>query len=240
MIGPRDPRLGAGRVQLLICDCDGVLVDSEASGNSFIAEYLTGLGFPTTENDALAKYVGRAISSVKDLVESEFGRPLPVDFIEQCSRAETEAVLPTLRSFDGVHDALDLIASAGLLISVASGGTVEKMHATLGKTDLLDRLLPWLVSSEDVGPGKPAPDVFLAAAAQRGVEPRHCVVIEDSAPGLAAARAAGMATIGFASHLPAAELIRLGADVAVQRWPDVPALLGVPARLGVRTTATGE
>lgn len=227
MRGARDPRLGTGPVDLLICDCDGVLVDSEAAGNSFIARYLTDLGYPTTESAAMDKYVGRALSAVRDLVEAEFGRPLPADFVDRCSEAETAAILPTVRAFPGVGAALDTIAHAGIVISVGSGGTVAKMHATLGTVGLLDRLADWLVSSEDVGPGKPAPDVFLAAAHQRGIAPAYCVVIEDSAPGIAAARAAGMGVIGFASHLAPHELLSLGADVVAKTWVEVAPLLGV-------------
>ena len=226
MKSARDQRLGSGPVDLLICDCDGVLVDSEAAGNAFIATYLTELGFPTTEAEALDKYVGRAISSVRKLVEAEFGRPLPPDFVDDCSRAETAAVLPTLRTYNGINEALDRITAAGLLVSVASGGTVAKMHATLGHTGLLDRFVPWLTSSEDVGRGKPAPDVFLAAAHARAVAPQRCVVVEDSAPGIEAGLAAGMGVIGFASHLTENELLSHGAHVAVTAWDAIPGLLG--------------
>ena len=223
----RDPRLGTGPVDLLICDCDGVLVDSEAAGNSFIARYLTDLGFPTTEEAAMDKYVGRALSAVRELVEAEFAKPLPADFVERCSEAETAAILPTVRAFPGVAEALVRIKNAGILVSVGSGGTVAKMHATLGAVGLLDQLSAWLVSSEDVGPGKPAPDVFLAAASQRGVAPSRCVVIEDSAPGIAAARAAGMGVIGFASHLAGSDLLNLGANAVATTWAEVAPLLGV-------------
>ncbi|NWF25895.1 HAD family hydrolase [Streptomyces sp. PKU-EA00015] len=212
------------RYDLVIFDNDGVLVDSEPLSNTILAGYLTELGHPTSYEDSLRDYMGAAVHRVHDLVRERTGQALPADFDETLHARVFAAFERELAAVDGVTDVLEKLTADGVPYCVASSGSHERIrvgHRTTG----LDR---WftddvLFSAQDVGRGKPAPDLFLHAAARMGVAPERCVVVEDSRLGVQAALAAGMDVYGFTAMTPADRLA--GARGCFDAMAELPALL---------------
>ena len=196
------------RHDLVIFDNDGVLVDSEPISNRLLAAYLTELGHPTSYEDSLRDYMGSAMHRVHDLVEERSGLRLPADFDDVFHARVFAAFERELKPVVGAVEVLEKLAVDGVPYCVASSGSHERIrvgHRTTG----LDR---WfddsrIFSAEDVGRGKPAPDLFLYAAERMGVEPERCVVVEDSPLGVRAAVAAGMDVYGFTAMTPAERLV---------------------------------
>ncbi|MFD7551525.1 MULTISPECIES: HAD family hydrolase [unclassified Streptomyces] len=195
------------RYELVVFDNDGVLVDSEPLANRILAAYLTELGHPTTYEDSLRDYMGAAVHRVHDLVEERTGQRLPADFDREIQARTAAGFVRELKPVPGVVDVLERLVADGVPYCLASSGSHERIgvgHRTTG----LDR---WfgperVFSAEDVGRGKPAPDLFLHAARQMGVAPERCVVIEDSPLGVRAAVSAGMDVYGFTAMMPAERL----------------------------------
>ncbi|MFE6176043.1 HAD family hydrolase [Streptomyces sp. NPDC056464] len=195
------------RYELVIFDNDGVLVDSEPISNRLLAAYLTELGHPTSYEDSIRDYMGSAMHRIHDLVLERTGRRLPEDFDDVFHRRVFAAFERELKAVAGAGDVLEKLVADGVPFCVASSGSHERIrvgHRTTG----LDR---WfddsrVFSSQDVGRGKPAPDLFLHAAERMGVAPERCVVVEDSPLGVQAAVAAGMEVYGFTAMTPAARL----------------------------------
>jgi HAD superfamily hydrolase (TIGR01509 family) len=192
---------------LVIFDNDGVLVDSEPISNRLLAGYLTELGHPTSYDDSLRDYMGAAMHRVHDLILERTGRRLPVDFDDVFHERVFAAFERDLEPVPGAVGVLEKLAADEVAYCVASSGSHERIRVGHRKTGL-DR---WfdderIFSSQDVGRGKPAPDLFLHAAERMGVAPERCVVIEDSPLGVRAAVAAGMKVYGFTAMTPAARL----------------------------------
>ncbi|MET9253093.1 HAD family hydrolase [Streptomyces sp. NPDC003717] len=195
------------RYDLVIFDNDGVLVDSEPLSNRLLAAYLTELGHPTTYEDSLRDYMGAAMHRVHDLVLERTGQRLPADFDDTFHQRVFAAFRQDLEAVPGAVGVLEKLAADGVAYCVASSGSHERIRVGHRKTGL-DR---WfgderIFSSEDVGRGKPAPDLFLYAAKRMGVAPGRCVVVEDSPLGVQAAVAAGMDVYGFTAMTPAERL----------------------------------
>ncbi|MET7292493.1 HAD family hydrolase [Streptomyces griseoloalbus] len=193
---------------LVIFDNDGVLVDSEPISNRLLAAYLTELGHPTSYDDSIRDYMGSAMHRVHDLVAERTGQRLPADFDDVFHARVFAAFERELKPVVGAMDVLEKLTADGVPYCVASSGSHERIrvgHRTTG----LDR---WfdderIFSSQDVGRGKPAPDLFLYAAERMGVAPERCVVVEDSPLGVQAAVAAGMDVYGFTAMTPAGRLV---------------------------------
>lgn len=181
----------------VIFDCDGVLVDSELIASRELAAYLTDLGRPTTGQECRDNFTGLSLQSVAGKVKQSWGVTLPDDFVTDLRRRDVHAFERDLTAVPGVSDVLDALDAAGVRYCVASSGTPEKIHHSLNLTKLLDRFDGHLFSATQVGHGKPAPDLFLHAAASMGVAPKTCTVIEDSPAGVTAGKAAGMRVLGF-------------------------------------------
>jgi HAD superfamily hydrolase (TIGR01509 family) len=195
------------RYDLVIFDNDGVLVDSEPLSNTLLAAYLTELGHPTSYEDSLRDYMGAAMHRVHDLVEERTGRRLPDDFDAVFHDRVFAAFERELEAVPGAVDVLEKLVADGVPYCVASSGSHERIRVGHRKTGL-DR---WfgdgrIFSSQDVGRGKPAPDLFLYAAERMGVAPEKCVVVEDSPLGVRAAVLAGMDVYGFTAMTPADRL----------------------------------
>ncbi|MEV2256856.1 HAD family hydrolase [Streptomyces sp. NPDC050147] len=195
------------RHDLVIFDNDGVLVDSEPLSNTILAAYLTELGHPTTYEDSLRDYMGAAVHRVHDLVLERSGQRLPADFDVAFHARVFAAFERELEPVPGAVDVLEKLVAGGVPYCLASSGSHERIRVGHRRTGL-DR---WfddgrIFSSEDVGRGKPAPDLFLYAAERMGVTPEKCVVIEDSPLGVEAAVAAGMDVYGFTAMTPAERL----------------------------------
>jgi HAD superfamily hydrolase (TIGR01509 family) len=205
----------------VIFDCDGVLVDSEHISNHVLAGLLTDTGLPTTFEDCMHDYRGRAMPSVLALAEQRLGRPLPADLSDRYY-AEVKAVfVRELQPVPGVVGALDRIA---LPSCVASSGPHHKMAVTLRRTGLWERFEGRIFSASEVEHGKPAPDLFLHAARRMGFDPAVTAVVEDSVPGIEAARAAGMRALAFARHTDA-ELLAAAGGEPFHEMAELPELL---------------
>lgn len=205
------------RYDLVIFDNDGVLVDSEPISNRLLAGYLTELGHPTSYEESLRDYMGSAMHRVHDLIEERTGERLPADFDDVFHARVFAAFERELEPVAGAVGLLEKLAADGVPYCVASSGSHERIRVGHRKTGL-DRLFDdgRIFSSEDVGRGKPAPNLFLYAAERMGAVPERCVVIEDSPLGVQAAVAAGMDVYGFTAMTPAERLVgatRLFADL---------------------------
>ncbi|MEU6799873.1 HAD family hydrolase [Streptomyces neyagawaensis] len=195
------------RYDLVIFDNDGVLVDSEPISNRHLAAYLTELGHPTSYEESIRDYMGSAMHRVHELIQERTGRRLPGDFDEVFHARVFAAFERELAPVDGIFDVLEKLVAEEVPYCVASSGSHERIrvgHRTTG----LDR---WfgeglVFSAQDVGRGKPAPDLFLYAAARMGVAPERCAVVEDSPLGVRAGLAAGMDVFGFTAMTPAEKL----------------------------------
>lgn len=195
------------RYDLVIFDNDGVLVDSEPISNRILADCLTELGHPTTYEESVRDYLGSAMPRVHELVLQRTGRALPADFDEMFHARVFAAFRKELAPVAGVAAVLDRLAHRQVPYCVASSGSHERIRAGLGSTGLLDRFGDRRIfSSQDVGRGKPWPDLFRHAAEAMGAQPARCAVVEDSPLGIQAARAAGMDVYGFTARTPAAKL----------------------------------
>ena len=215
-------------IDLVIFDCDGVLVDSEVISSRAHAAALTCHGYPITPDQVLDRFLGMSDREARLSIEAEIGRKLPVDFEALMKRAELEHFARDLRPICHVDGAIDKI---GLPKCVASSGTPEKIRHGLTCAGLFDRLAPHIFSATQVTRGKPAPDLFLFAAEQMQSPPARCLVVEDSAPGVTGARAAGMTVLGFhgGSHCRPghdASLRAAGAHGTFDDMRQLPVLLG--------------
>jgi HAD superfamily hydrolase (TIGR01509 family) len=184
---------------LVIFDCDGVLIDSEMIFARILGECLVEADFPATLEEALALGFGRNAQTLSAEVERRFGRALPEGFFLNMRRRSKAAFETELRPVAGV---VDLLARLTLARCVASNSQLDRVRHALALTGLLPHFEPHVFSASQVVRGKPAPDLFLYAAQSLGVPPGAAIVVEDSVGGIEAARAAGMAVVGFcgASH----------------------------------------
>ncbi|MGW2301841.1 HAD family hydrolase [Streptomyces sp. NPDC001809] len=214
------------RYDLVIFDNDGVLVDSEPISNTLLAGYLTELGHPTTYEESLRDYMGSAMHRIHDLVQERSGQRLPEDFDATFHARVFAAFQAELEPVPGAGEVLKQLADAGVPYCVASSGSHERIRVGHRKTGLDVWFADELVfSAEDVGRGKPAPDLFLHAAASMGVAPERCVVVEDSRLGVQAAVAAGMDVYGFTAMTPQEKLA--GAAGFFGAMEELPAILGL-------------
>lgn len=179
--------------ELIIFDCDGVLVDSEIISNRILAQHLTDHGYPISPEESCRRFIGYYMPTLVDEVRSE-GVDLPDDFISTLRAKDGPAFAADLQAIDGVADALSQIPHPKC---VASSGPPNKISRNLSKTGLIDFFEPHLFSGDHVDKPKPAPDLFLYAAEKFGIPPASCLVIEDSKLGIQAAKAAGMMCFGF-------------------------------------------
>jgi len=193
-------------LRLVLFDCDGVLVDTEPIALAANVELGRRFGWLLTEDEAVDLFLGRSAAAIDAQIAERCGTEAAVQWraaFEARLRDEADA---HLQPVSGIVEALDAIMPR-LATCVASSGSHQKMRHTLGRTGLYDRFAGRIFSAEDVAHGKPAPDLFLHAAASMGVAPKHCLVVEDSRHGVRAARAAGMRSFGYAGGLtPAAWL----------------------------------
>jgi HAD superfamily hydrolase (TIGR01509 family) len=224
--GPVDPADG---VDLVIFDCDGVLVDSERLSVRVEAALITELGWAVTEQDVLERFVGRSDAHMHGEIERMLGRPVP-EWDERYRARLHDAFHAELTAVHAVSDAIDAITGAGLATCVASSGTHDKLALTLGLTGLWPRFEGRIYSTTEVARGKPAPDLFLHAASRMGVAPSRCAVIEDSRYGVAAAREAGMRNYGYAGGLTPADWLEGPGTVVFDDMADLPGLLGIAPR----------
>jgi HAD superfamily hydrolase (TIGR01509 family) len=194
--------------ELVIFDCDGVLVDSERVTNLVFAELLGELGLNYTLEDMFEHFVGSSMPQCLEKIEAQLGRPVPDDFVATYQKRRNAALERGLKPIPGIEATLDALT---LPTCVASSGAHDKMRLTLGLTGLWPRFEGRIFSVTEVEKPKPAPDVFLHAAKTLGFDPAACVVIEDSPTGVKAGVAAGMTVLGYSALMPEARLRAAGA-----------------------------
>lgn len=215
---------------LVIFDCDGVLVDSEIIGCSVVAELLSQHGVPTQLEYALRNFLGRPASAVTDDFVQRSNLALPHDFMTGWRKHLFERFEEELIAIEGIRD---LIESLHLKHCVASSSDEERLAISLRKADLAGFFEGNIFSTTMVKHGKPAPDLFLFAAEKMGVTSSRCIVIEDSPSGIKAAKAAGMMAVGFTAgrHYAVldntAALRQSGADHIVTSAAELSSLLKV-------------
>jgi HAD superfamily hydrolase (TIGR01509 family) len=209
-------------VELIIFDCDGVLVDSERLAIKIDARVLASLGWPLTEAEIIERFVGVSDIDFTRAIESHLGRRLPENWEAEFEPLYRNAFAAELRPVDGIVEALDRIAVSNC---VASSGTHEKLRYTLGLTGLYDRFNGRIFSATQVSRGKPVPDLFLYAAERMGVVPDACVVVEDSVNGVRAARAAGMKVLAYSGGVTSASKLEGPHTTVFEHMHRLPALL---------------
>jgi HAD superfamily hydrolase (TIGR01509 family) len=223
-------------IDLIIFDCDGVLVDSEVIYGRAYSDVLSPYGYPITADEVLDRFLGVSDLEARLMVEKEIGRKLPDDLEDQVKALVLQLYAGGLQAITHVAAT---IAAIDMPKCVASSGTPDKIRHGLTSAGLYNLLAPHLFSATQVARGKPAPDLFLFAARQMKTAPERCLVIEDSIPGVTGARAAGMAVLGFhgGSHCPpdhAATLRAAGADLTFDDMRQLPALI---RQVGTETMA---
>jgi HAD superfamily hydrolase (TIGR01509 family) len=213
--------------ELVIFDCDGVLVDSELIFARVLAECLSGVDFHATLDEAIALGFGRNRVTLAEAVETRYGRALPEAFFETFAARSAAAFERELLPMPGIEE---LLAALPLPRCVASNGRLDRVRQRLAMTRLLPFFDPHVFSASQVAHGKPAPDLFLFAAQRLGARPKGCTVVEDSIAGVEAAVGAQMPVVGYCggSHCPGDHADRLhaaGCSRVFTQMPDLAAFL---------------
>lgn len=214
-------------MELVIFDCDGVLVDSEILAQELLAEMMTELGHPRTTAEAIEEFAGRSLTDILALVEGVLGRKLPDEVGQRYGRRLAHRLRHDLKLIAGAKAA---IASLPYRRCVASSSSLERVRLSLEVTGLTPLFGRNIFSATQVAQGKPAPDLYLFAASTMGVAASHCVVVEDSPLGVRAAVSAGMTVIGFtggghATSNLAQNLLAAGARMVLSSMSEVPSTI---------------
>lgn len=217
------------KIGAILFDFDGVIADSEALANTVLAEHVTQLGLHTTLADALNRYMGRRWSEAMVLIEADIGRPLPPDFSEALKTATLERFKVTLQEVSGATAFIRQFHAVPRCI--ASSSSADRLRACLEMLGIADEFSGAVYSADMVDRGKPHPDIFLYAAAQLGIQPSSCLVVEDSVSGVQAGKAAGMMVVGLcaASHIREGHSQHLAAAGAVHvanTWEELAGFVG--------------
>ena len=213
-------------IELVIFDCDGVLVDSEPIAVRIDVQVLASFGMTVTEAEVIERFMGRPPRVMQEAIEDHLGEALPDGWDVAYERRYRDAFIAELRTVNGLERAL---AEIELPSCVASSSGHESLRFKLELTGLYERFAGRIFSAQDVTNGKPAPDLFLHAAAQLDADPARCVVVEDSVYGVLAARAAGMRALAYAGGGLVARGALAGPDTYVfDDMRELPALLHAP------------
>jgi len=213
------------RPELIIFDCDGVLVDSEVIFNEVLCKDLAERGLELSVEQTMELFVGGSMESVERAVRSR-GIELTDSWIENIYGKVMTRLDAGVDPVDGIPELLAHLSKIGMPFCVASNGPIRKMNVTLGQNDLLQYFEKGLFSAYEINSWKPEPGLFLHAASQFAVEPKHCVVIEDSNNGTLAAKNAGMPCLAYAPEGSDARLEANGAK-CFSKMSEVPALLNL-------------
>jgi len=213
-------------LRLVIFDCDGVIVDSEAIANRITAASLVAEGWPMTSQEAENFFLGMTLTDMVPMIEAHIGRPLSPGWKPNLMRALLEALSRDAVPIPGAIEAMRAATAMGVPWRIASNSSHEEMRAKFARLGISDMVAGRVHSHRDVARGKPAPDLFLATAAAEGVAPAECVVIEDSVPGTRAAAASGVDCLAYAPHGRDTALVAEGA-VPFRSMLELPALFAL-------------
>ncbi len=216
-------------LRLVIFDCDGVLVDSEPVSNRILAEDLSARGWVISAEEATRRFIGTTLRDMRPLIEARLQRELPGTWGDEVTQRIVDALAVESLPIPGAIEALRAVTAMGMPWRIASNSSHPEMRAKFDRIGIADLVAGRVHSHTDVAAGKPEPDLFLAAAAAEGVSPSECVVIEDSVPGVRAARAAGMDCLGFAPHSDGSALLAHGA-APFRAMADLPNLIQAARR----------
>ncbi|MFF4381198.1 HAD family hydrolase [Kitasatospora sp. NPDC001547] len=214
-------------IELVIFDCDGVLIDSEPIGVEVDKVAMAALGLPMGEQEIVERFVGLSQGAKTAALEELLGRELPADWWEEYRPLHTRLTEERLGPVDGIVEALERIDLPGC---VASNSSHRWLRRGLGLTGLYERFAGRIFSgAEDVPRGKPAPDLFLHAARTLGADPARCVVVEDSPHGLSAANAAGIPAFGYTGGVNSADRLAGPGRILFGDMRELPGLLAAHA-----------
>jgi HAD superfamily hydrolase (TIGR01509 family) len=216
-----------GGFEALVCDCDGVIVDSEVIAERALVEALSEFAAPAEVAAVIREAFGQSTSAVLGLVEKRFAISLPVTFQAELYSAVEQLIATSAQPIEGVKGALQAIK---LPLAVVSNSLYSSVTNSVRRAGLEERVAGRIFTAEMVRAPKPAPDVYLRAVSSLGIPPALCLAIEDSTAGVQAAAAAGVPVLGFvgASHIPpshAEHLLSLGAVAVFDRMTDLPRLV---------------
>lgn len=209
------------KAELIIFDCDGVLVDTERISNAVLSEDLADIGLVMDFEETVRAFKGWSEKDVLRIIEERLGKPVPSDFTIMSQDRSVTRFEEAPKVIPGIKEALDNIEAP---CCVASSGDHQKMRRTLGAAGLLHYFDGRIFSAVDVERGKPFPDLFLYAAKTLGAAPHRCLVVEDSVPGVEAGLAAGMTVLGYVDLSTPAELSGAGA-ITFEAMADLPSLI---------------
>lgn len=210
---------------MVLFDCDGVVVDSEALTARALCANLNRHGLAITQPELVDLFLGGTMPGLAEQARA-MGADLPETWVADTYNALFDVLAAEVEAIAGISHVLDRLDAAGIPFAIGSNGPHRKMEITLGRTGLIERFQGRIYSREDVPNPKPAPDVYLKAAADAGIAPDRCVVIEDSPSGARAGVAAGMLCFGFAGETPAERLTPI-CDRVFASMRELPDLLGV-------------
>jgi HAD superfamily hydrolase (TIGR01509 family) len=207
---------------LVIFDCDGVLVDSEPISNKIFHDLLVQAGWSMSSQFTFATFTGRSLASSLELAENLLGQPLPKDLAKLYEATVLEHLKSELRPIEDIDQALININTP---CCVASSSDHQRIRLSLLVTGLAEIFGENIYSADDVARGKPEPDLFLYAARQMGYQPSKAAVIEDSIPGVQAGIAAGMTVFAYTGSAEASSLRAAGAHHTFNNMRSLPDLL---------------
>lgn len=215
----------------VLFDCDGVLVDSEPITNGVLRDMLEESGWKLSSAECMRIFIGKAVKDESAQIEANTGRPLTEDWMLRFRERRNEGLM---RDLQAIRGAVDAVAKIHALhqgrIACASGADRFKVELQLQKCGLMPYFKGNIFSGHEQPRSKPAPDVYLAAAAALGVDPRRCAVVEDTVTGVTAGVAAGATVIGYSppelGHDAPRALLATGAVHVFTDMADLPALLG--------------
>jgi len=211
--------------ELIIFDCDGVLIDSEGVASTIIAQELTSLGWPMDANASMNLFMGMSITDMEPIIEAHLNRKLPPNWRPDLAEKLVIALGTQSKLIPGAEKMLLEVTARGIDWRIASNSSDEEMAVKFARTGLTALTQGRAHSAASViargGRAKPAPDVFLAAAASANTPPNRCIVLEDSALGVTAAVAAGMTCYGFAPHGTGETLLAAGARKIFTRLDEI-------------------
>ncbi len=216
------------RPELIIFDCDGVIIDSEGIASAVCARDISELGWEMTARQAQDYFLGMSISDMQPMIEARIGRALPAGWRAGLAEKLVVALEADSRLIPGAREMLERVNGLGIPWCIASNSSDEELAVKFSRTGITHLTEGRAYSAASViakgGRAKPAPDLFLAAAAGARCAPGNCLVVEDSALGITGAVAAGMACYGFAPHGDGAGLLAAGARGV---WKSLSDLFGV-------------
>ena len=198
------------KIKCIIFDCDGVLVDSEAIGIQVLISMVEQSGLYLNVEESIHTFRGMALKDCFRVLETLLKKPLPADFEKEYRRLSFTAFRNELQPVEGITEFISLLK---IPFCVASSGPVEKIKLNLSLVGLLDKFENHIFSSYQINSWKPEPDIYLHTAKEMGFAVNECIIIEDSKPGVIAAKTGGFKVFGFGNKHTAPELESAGADI---------------------------